>query len=127
GGVPRFLVLALHTPLLGVVAVYAAGGFASGFLNPILGAIEFERIPGHLLGRVSSLMTACCYALMPLGGLLGGGLVGSLGLTGALLAAGAAYFVVTMFPAVDRTWREIDRRPEPVVVTGVSREMAAQN
>ncbi|MEP9382149.1 MFS transporter [Nocardioides sp. KR10-350] len=110
-GVPRFLVLGLDTPLWGVVAVYAAGGFASGFLNPILGAIEFERIPSRLVGRVSSLGSAACYALMPFGGLLGGGLIGGLGLTGAMLVCGAAYFVVTMFPALDPTWREIDRRP----------------
>lgn len=119
-GLPRFLVLALPTPLWGIVAVYAAGGFASGFLNPILGAIEFERIPGHLLGRVSSLMSAACYALMPFGGLLGGGLIGGLGLTGAMLACGVAYFACTMFPAVDRTWRQIDRGPEPPPAAALS-------
>ena len=50
---------------------------------------------------------------MPLGGLLGGVLVSSVGLTAAMLACGAAYFLVTMGPAVDPRWREMDNRPEP--------------
>ena len=109
-GLPRFAVLALGVPLAIVLAVCAVGGFASGFLNPVLGAVEIERIPRPLLGRVGSLMTAACYALMPLGGLLGGGLVSALGLSAALLVCGGAYFVVTMLPAADPTWRELDRR-----------------
>ena len=32
-----------------------------------------------------------------------------------MLVCGAAYFVVTMLPAVDPRWREIDRRPEPAM------------
>lgn len=114
-GAPRFVVLALGAPLAGVLAVFVAGGLASGFINPVLGAVEYERIPPALLGRVGSLMTACCYALVPFGGLLGGGLVGAVGLTAALLICGAAYFVVTMFPAIDPTWRRIDERHDAPV------------
>ena len=40
-----------------VLAVAVVGGFASGFLNPILGAVIFERIPAPLVGRVTSLST----------------------------------------------------------------------
>ena len=112
-GLPRFVVMAFETtPLWIVLAFCVVGGFASGFLNPILGAVIYERVPDHLMGRVSSLSTACCFALMPLGGLVGGFLVGGLGLTAAMLICGVAYFVVTMFPALDPRWREIDRRPE---------------
>jgi MFS family permease len=121
-GAPRFVVMAFDSPLWAVLAVCVAGGFASGFLNPILGAVIFERIPEHLMGRVSSLTTACCYALMPFGGLVGGFLVGGFDLAVAMLACGAAYFLVTMLPAVDPRWREIDNRPttvpEPAVVSG---------
>ncbi|CAN5352096.1 MFS transporter [soil metagenome] len=112
-GLPRFLVLAFDTPLWGVLAVFALGGFASGFLNPILGAVIFERIPQPLVGRVSSLSTAMCWALMPLGGLLGGVLVDAADLQVAMIVTGIAYFAVTMLPAVDPRWREIDVRPAP--------------
>jgi MFS family permease len=110
-GAPRFVVFALDVPLWTVLAVCVAAGFAAGFLNPILGAVMYERIPEPLMGRVTSLNTAMCFALMPLGGILGGLLVAGVGLSPALLVVGAAYFVVTMLPAVDPRWREIDVRP----------------
>ena len=112
-GLPRFVLFALDVPLWLVIGFCVVGGFASGFLNPVLGAVIFERIPAPLVGRVSSLITAMCFALMPLGGLLGGALVTGLGLSWAMLAVGIAYFAVTMLPAVDPRWREMDRRPEP--------------
>ena len=114
-GLPRFVIMAVDTPLWGILAFCVVAGCASGFLNPILGAVIYERVPEHLIGRVSSLSTACCFALMPLGGLVGGFLVGGVGLAAAMLVCGAAYFVVTMLPAVDPRWREIDRRPEPAL------------
>jgi MFS family permease len=111
-GFPRFVVMAVDTPLWGILAVAVVAGFAAGFLNPILGAVIYERVPEHLIGRVSSLSTACCFALMPLGGLVGGFLVGGAGVGVAMLVCGAAYFVVTMLPAVDPRWRELDKRPQ---------------
>ena len=70
-----------------------------------------ERIPAHLLGRVSSLNTAICWSLMPLGGVLGGLAVAGLGLSPALLVAGAAYFVTTMAPTRVPSFRRMDRAP----------------
>ncbi len=108
-GAPRYVVFALDTPLWAVLAVCVAGGFAAGFINPILGAVIFERIPAPLMGRVTSLTTAMCFALMPFGGILGGLLIAGFGLSSALLITGAAYLAVTMLPALDPRWREIDR------------------
>ncbi len=59
-GVPRFVVMAFDVPAVGGLAVGVVGGCASGFLNPILGAVIFERIPAPLMGRVTSLTTAMC-------------------------------------------------------------------
>lgn len=117
-GLPRFGVFALEAPVWTLLAVMAVGGFSSGFLNPILGAVSFERIPAGLLGRVGSLSTAMAYALMPFGGLLAGALVAGFGLDPALLAVGVAYLLVTIGPAlVVPAYRQLDRRPEPTVVT----------
>jgi hypothetical protein len=118
-GAPRFVVFALDVPIWVVLAVCVGGGFASGFLNPILGAVIYERIPEPLMGRVTSLSTAMCYALMPFGGMLGGLLIAGVGLSPALLIVGAAYFLVTMLPAVDPRWRELDVRPRPATVERV--------
>ena len=90
-GVPRFLVLAFGLPMRVVLVTAAVGGVASGFLNPILGAVIYERIPKPLMGRVTSLNSALCWSLMPFGGILGGFLVEGFGLEAALLGIGIAY------------------------------------
>ncbi|WP_437284597.1 MFS transporter [Sorangium sp. So ce406] len=112
-GAPRFVVMALDAPLAAILAVSVAGGFAAGFINPVLGAVIFERIPEPLVGRVSSLTSAMSFALMPFGGLVGGLLIRADGLSFAMVVCGAAYLLVTMLPAVDPRWREMDRRPSP--------------
>lgn len=113
-GAPRFVVLALESPLWAVFAVMVVSGAASGFLNPILGAVIFERIPAPLMGRVSSLNTALCWSLMPLGGVLGGLAVSGLGISPALVLAGAAYLLTTMAPTRLPSFRRMDRAPAPV-------------
>jgi MFS family permease len=113
-GVPRYVALALDWPWLVILIVAVVGGFASGFLNPLLGAVLFERIPAELMGRVSSLNIAMSWSLIPFGGLLGGALVTGFGIAPALLFVGGAYFVTTMVPAVQPRWRELDDR-RPVV------------
>lgn len=110
-GAPRFAVLAFDSPLWLILATAVLGGFACGFINPILGAVLFERIPSHLLGRVSSLNTALCWAGIPFGGLVGGALIAAAGLSPALLVLGGAYFAATMLPAVQPSWRQLDERP----------------
>ena len=87
-------------------------GCASGFLNPVLGAVLFERIPAPLMGRVTSMNLAMSWSLIPFGGLLGGVAIAAVGLSPALLLIGAAYFVTTMAPAVQPRWKEMDVRPD---------------
>jgi MFS family permease len=110
-GAPRYVVMALESPLWTVFAVTAVAGVASGFLNPILGAVILERIPPHLLGRVTSLETALCFSLMPLGGILGGLAATGLGISPALLIAGGAYLLATMAPTRVPSFRRMDRAP----------------
>jgi len=115
-GAPRFVVLALESPLWAVLGVAMVSGLASGFINPVLGAVTFERIPASMMGRVSSLNSALCWSLIPFGGIMGGALVSSYGLSPALLAVGAAYLAATMLPALQPRWRELDQRPETRVL-----------
>lgn len=109
-GLPRFLVFALPAPLAAVIAVSVIAGFASGFLNPILGAVLFERIPAPMMGRVSAMNIAMSWSLIPFGGVLGGALVVAIGGGPALAVAGVGYFAATILPALQPRWREIDRR-----------------
>src|SRR5690606_18077938 len=97
-GLPRFAVVALDVPLAGVLAALVLGGFASGFINPIRSAVIFARIREALVGRVSSLVTASAWALMPFGGLAAGALIAGVGLQATLLACGFAYLAITLAP-----------------------------
>lgn len=108
-GAPRFWVLAAHAPLWMILVVFAVGSVAAGFLNPILGAIQFELVPQRLLGRVLALTESFAWAGIPLGGLVAGAAVTAVGLAPALVIAGAAYLVVTSVSGLRPEWREMDR------------------
>ncbi|MFE7590644.1 MFS transporter [Kitasatospora sp. NPDC057512] len=108
-GAPRFLVLALGAPMWLVITVFAIGGLGSGFLNPILGAVLFERVPRHLLGRVHALGDSLAWAGIPLGGLVAGAAVAMVGLIPSLIGAGALYFATTTLAGLRPEWREMDR------------------
>ena len=80
--------------------VYGIAGLAAGFLNPMLGAIFFERIPQPLLGRVGGLADGVCWAGVPFGGLVAAGLIALTGLTPALIIAAGLYAAATLLPAL---------------------------
>ncbi|WMT86619.1 MFS transporter [Pelagibacterium sp. 26DY04] len=113
-GLPRFVVFAFDAPLAAILAVLAVGGFASGFLNPIISAVILERIPEKLVGRVSSLVTASAWALMPFGGIVGGVLIAGIGLEATLLILGFVYLAITLAPLGLKRFRGFARRPEVV-------------
>ncbi|NUP36342.1 MAG: MFS transporter, partial [Streptomyces sp.] len=104
-GAPRFLILAVDAPLGAVLAVFAVSGFGSGFLNPVLGAVLFERVPRRMLGRVNALGDSLAWAGIPLGGLLAGTAVASVGLVPVLLACGTVYFLTTNLTGLRPEWR----------------------
>jgi hypothetical protein len=108
-GAPRFLILACDAPSWAVLAVFAISGFGSGFLNPVLGAVLFERVPRRMLGRVNALGDSLAWAGIPLGGLIAGAAVASYGLVPVLLASGTAYFLTTNLTGLRPQWREMDR------------------
>lgn len=110
-GAPKWVVLALVPELWVIYAVSFLGGLGAAALNPILGAVMYERVPEPLHARVFGMSLALSWAGIPLGGLAGGFLVQWIGLTPALLVFGALYFAATLLPFVDRAWRSLDDRP----------------
>ncbi|HET8970502.1 MAG TPA: MFS transporter, partial [Candidatus Nanopelagicales bacterium] len=108
-GAPRFAALALASTLPPVLIVVLVAGLACGSINPILGAVEFERVPRRLQARVLGALGAIAWAGIPVGGLLGGLLVGGLGVTGALWVCGAGYAVATVAPFTLPAFRGFDR------------------
>lgn len=108
-GAPRFLVLAFDAPLAAVLPVFAVAGFGMGFLNPVLGAVQFERVPRRMLGRVNALGDSLAWSGIPLGGLIAGSAVAGLGLAPVLLAGGGIYFLTTSLAGLRPEWRQMDR------------------
>lgn len=114
GGAPRFLTLALSDDLWLVVAAMFGCGAAIAAVNPIIGAMLYERVPENLQARVFGLTGAAAFGGMPLGGILGAWAVAAFHLTGGLLIAGGLYFLATLTPAVRRrVWRQLDDHPVP--------------
>ena len=110
-GPPRYLALGLQAPRAALIALVCVAGLASGFLNPVIGAVIFGRIPRHLVGRVSSLQTSLCWALIPFGGVVGGLLVNDVGGRAALLLCGAAYVALALVPLAIPGWRALAASP----------------
>ena len=107
-GAPRYLALAVDAPLWVIVVTNVAAGLGAGFINPTIGAVFFERVPRHIVGRVGSLADALAWAGIPVGGVVGGAAVAAVGVAPALGAAGAAYLVSTTVPGLRPEWREMD-------------------
>jgi MFS family permease len=110
-GLPRFAVFAIEAPLLAVFVTLAVGGFAAGFINPIVNAVIMERIPAAMIGRASALVGALAWALIPFGGLVGGALIAVVGLAPTLWLTGLAYVAATLLPLARRSFRSFGSRP----------------
>ncbi|MFT9009169.1 MAG: MFS transporter [Bifidobacterium sp.] len=108
-GFPRYIVMALNAPLPVILTVIAVGGFGSGFLNPIFGAVIYERIPAASRGKVMSLTSALTWGLMPVGSLVGGFASHMLGLDATLALLGSLYLVVTLLPLFIPALHHIER------------------
>jgi len=113
-GGPSNAAFALGAPLPVLVATVALAGLAAGALNPILGAVEFERVPENMRGRVFGLTNAGAWSGVPIGALLGGIAVDTIGFGLAFGIAAVAYTLVTLTPLTGGAWRQMERSPHPV-------------
>lgn len=114
GGSPLYVSLAVSDALLPVVVTAACCGLATGGINPILGAVQYERIPAEMLPRVLGAVKASAWAGIPLGPVLVGALTDQAGVRPALLAVGAVMFVLTLGPFVIPAFRSMNDRPPTV-------------
>ena len=106
----RFWVYALYPPIWILVIVTLVCSIGAGPLNPIIGAIEFERIPSHMRGRVFGAITAGAWIAMPLGMLLGGILTERLGTFVMMIGMAIAYFITTGSMAFIPAMKEMNRK-----------------
>jgi MFS family permease len=98
-------------PPIGIllIAVFICS-IGAGPLNPILGAVQFERIPQDMRGRVFGAITAGALIAMPFGMLLGGILTEKLGVLTMLIGLGIIYLLTTASMIFIPAMREMDRK-----------------
>ncbi|WP_405113439.1 MFS transporter [Micromonospora sp. NBC_01405] len=110
-GLPRCLVLAAEPGLPLIFTVVAATGFCSGMINPILRTAQYHRVPENMRARGLGAISAIAFAMVPLGPIVGGGLISYAGLTATLLIFACVYAVATFSLVPFKVWRELDAPP----------------
>ncbi|MET8159742.1 MFS transporter [Sphaerisporangium sp. NPDC005289] len=110
-GLPRCLVLAVEPSLPLIFTVVAATGFCAGMINPILRTAQYHRIPEGMRARGLGAISAVAFATVPLGPIVGGGLISSAGLTATLLVFACVYAAAASSLMLFGVWREIGTAP----------------
>jgi predicted MFS family arabinose efflux permease len=115
GGAPRWLILGLTHNIVLICTVTFLSGLAMAAVNPVIGAMLYERVPPELQTRAFGVCTAITFTGIPVGGVLGGLAVTGLGLNTAILGAGVLCALATAAP-----WLWSRRHAEPVPEAQVS-------
>jgi MFS family permease len=108
----RFWVYAAYPSIMVLIGTTLITSIGAGPLNPIIGAVEFERIPPHMRGRVFGAVTAGAWIAMPLGMLLGGVLTDRFGTFPMLIGLGITNFITTLSMAFIPAMKEMNRKPQ---------------
>ncbi|SFQ55504.1 Major Facilitator Superfamily protein [Amycolatopsis arida] len=108
-GPPVYVVLAVDPPATVLVALLALCSLGSGPLNPVVAALEYDRVPVELRGRVCTAVNAGAVAALPVGAVLAGMLLDRVGPRAAVLVFGALCLAVCLCPLLFPIWREMDR------------------
>jgi len=108
-----FAVVAALPPVPIMIAALFLSGLISGPNGPMVTTILQERTPPDLRGSVFGATTAIGFASGPLGVLLAGGLLQTIGTRPTLLGATALFLAVALALTFDRGLRELDRPLSP--------------
>lgn len=105
----RFWVYAAYPSITVLIVTTLITSIGAGPLNPIIGAVEFERIPPNMRGRVFGAITAGAWLAMPLGMLLGGVLTDRFGTFPMLIGLGITNLITTLSMAFIPAMKEMNR------------------
>jgi hypothetical protein len=106
----KFFAYAISPPLWILLMFVVITSIGAGPLNPILGAVEYERIPKNMRGRVGGAISAAAWSAMPLGMLIGGVLTERLGVISMLIGIGTIYMITTVSAVFFPLMKEMDRK-----------------
>ena len=106
----RFFLFATYPSIWIAIPFVVIASVGAGPLNPIIGAVEFERVPKNMRGRVGGAIGAGAWSAMPLGMLIGGVLTEQLGVRVMLLGLGIIYLITTLSMAFIPAMKEMNRK-----------------
>lgn len=106
----KFFLYAAYPPLWVALVFVLIFSMGAGPLNPIIGAVEYERVPRNMRGRVGGAVSAGAWSAMPLGMLIGGVMTERFGVQAMLLGLGAIYFLTTLSMAFMPAMKEMNRK-----------------
>lgn len=106
-GLPMWVLATLPGLAVAVTALGVAG-LVGGGVNPLAMTVIQERVPVELRGRVIGTVMALALAATPLGMLLSGSLISTIGLAGVLLVIAAAYLATTASLFLNPALHELD-------------------
>ena len=106
----RFFLFATYPPLWFALVFTVILSMGAGPLNPILGAVEYERVPRNMRGRVGGAISAGAWSAMPLGMLIGGVLTEQLGVRSMFIGLGVIYSVTTLSMAFIPAMKGMNRK-----------------
>ena len=96
-------------PFALVIAIALVAGVGAGPINPIVGAVLLERVPGAMRGRVLGVVMAIAWMAWPLGVLAGGYFVQTFGLRNSFVVTGGLYLAATLSLAVNPGVKDLER------------------
>ncbi|HET9587347.1 MAG TPA: MFS transporter [Anaerolineales bacterium] len=106
----KFFLYATYPPLWVALVFIVLFSMGAGPLNPIISAVEYERVPKNMRGRVGGAVGAGAWSAMPLGMLIGGVMTEQFGIHPMLLGLGTMYLFTTLSMAFIPAMREMNRR-----------------
>ncbi|MEU4391300.1 MFS transporter [Kribbella sp. NPDC023855] len=113
GGAPRILVLGISDSLWVVLAVTFFAGFGMASVNPIVGAVLYERIPAELQTRVFGVVAAVAVSGIPIGSALAGVAAANAGLRPTILVGGVVLLALTLIPLVRHHRQPVAETAQP--------------
>jgi MFS family permease len=112
-GPVAYTALALSPSIWFTLGTLFCCGFSAGFLNPVISAALFERIPANTTGRMVSTFSAMTVVLLPFGGIYAGTLIEFTDVTTTLLVSASLYALAVLAPLLLPGFTEFATRRRP--------------
>lgn len=103
---------AIFPGLVLVILIAAVAGIGTGPINPIIAAVLLEQVPSEMRGRVLGVVKAIAWMAVPLGVLMAGYLVDTIGLRSTLFVIGVAYVFALVSLAFNPAAADLERPVE---------------